>query len=131
LPCIVLYKIITMKKVLQAEELAMTAIAVYLLTRYNLGLSWWIWVLLFFSPDISMLGYLHNTKTGAFTYNLFHHKGIAVAIAAAGIYFSNDVLIASGIVLFAHASFDRIMGYGLKYTDSFAHTHLGYLKKNK
>jgi hypothetical protein len=107
----------------------MTAIAVYLLSRYNLGLSWWIWVLLFFSPDISILGYLHNSKTGAFTYNLFHHKGIAVTLAAAGMYFSNDILIAAGMVLFAHASFDRMVGYGLKYADSFAHTHLGYLKK--
>lgn len=119
-----------MKKVLQAEELAMTAIAVYFLTRCNLGFSWWVWVLLFFSPDISMLGYLHNTQTGAVAYNLFHHKGIAIIITAAGYCFSNEILIASGLVVFAHASFDRIMGYGLKYNDSFKHTHLGNLNPN-
>jgi hypothetical protein len=120
-----------MKTILKAEELAMTAIAVYLLIRYNLGLSWWAWALLFFSPDISMLGYLHNTKTGAVCYNLFHHKGIAIVIATAGFYLSNDVLTATGILLFAHASFDRIMGYGLKYSDSFKNTHLGSLEKSK
>jgi hypothetical protein len=120
-----------MKTILKAEELAMTAIAVYFLTRYNLGLSWWIWALLFFSPDISMLGYLHNTKTGAVCYNLFHHKGIAIVIAAAGFYLSSDVLTATGILLFAHASFDRIMGYGLKYSDSFKNTHWGSLEKSK
>ena len=109
----------------------MTAIAVYFLTRYHLGLSWWVWALLFFAPDISMLGYLYNTKTGAVCYNLFHHKGIAIAIAAAGFYFSNDVLTATGILLFAHASFDRIMGYRLKYPDSFKNTHLGSLEKAK
>lgn len=118
-----------MKIILKVEELAMAVVAVYFLSIYNLGLSWWVWVLLFFSPDISMLGYLHNTKTGAVCYNLFHHKGIAIAVTAAGFYFSNDVCIATGILLFAHASFDRVLGYGLKYADSFKHTHLGSLEK--
>ncbi len=118
-----------MKIILKAEELAMTAVAVYFLTRYNLGMSWWIWARLFFSPDISMLGYLHNTKTGAICYNLFHHKGIAIAVTAMGFYFSNHICIATGILLFAHASFDRIMGYGLKFSDSFKNTHLGSLEK--
>jgi ABC-type nitrate/sulfonate/bicarbonate transport system permease component len=120
-----------MKTILKTEEFAMTAIAVYFLTRYNLGLSWWVWALLFFSPDISMLGYLHNTKTGAVTYNLFHHKGIAICIAITGLLFGKDICVAIGILLFAHASFDRIMGYGLKYSDSFKNTHLGSLEKTK
>ena len=30
-----------------------------------------------------------------------------------------------GIVLFAHAAFDRIVGYGLKYERGFKFTHLG------
>lgn len=118
-----------MKSILKAEELAMTIVAVYFLTFHHLGLSWWVWALLFFSPDISMLGYLHNTKTGAFCYNLFHHKGIAIAVAAMGFYFNNEIVIATGILLFGHASFDRIMGYGLKYNDSFKNTHLGSLEK--
>lgn len=116
-----------MKTILKAEELAMTAVAVYFLNIYNLGISWWVWALLFFSPDISMLGYLHNTKTGAVCYNLFHHKGIAIAVVAIGFHFSNDICIAAGILLFAHACFDRILGYGLKHADSFKHTHLGSL----
>lgn len=109
----------------------MTAIAVYFLTKYNLGLSAWLWIVLFFTPDIGMLGYLINTGTGAICYNIFHHKGIALAIAFSGYYGSNDVLTAIGILLFAHASFDRVWGYGLKYTDGFKHTHLGNLGKNK
>ncbi|GAB2836734.1 DUF4260 domain-containing protein [Ferruginibacter profundus] len=118
-----------MKTILQLEEAAMTAVGIYLLTIYNLHLSFWIWAILFFSPDIGMLGYLVNTKVGAAVYNLFHHKGIAIAIAASGYYFHHDVLTAIGILLFAHASFDRIMGYGLKYEDSFKNTHLGSLEK--
>ena len=120
-----------MKTILKLEEAAMTAIAIYLLSIYNLTLSFWVWIILFFLPDIGMLGYLINTKIGASTYNLFHHKGIAVALAVTGYYFGNDVLTTVGILLFAHASFDRIMGYGLKYEDSFKNTHLGSLEKNK
>ena len=108
----------------------MTAIGIYLLTIYNLHLSFWIWAILFFTPDIGMLGYLVNTKLGALIYNLFHHKGLAITIAVAGYYLQNDVMIAIGILLFSHASFDRILGYGLKYNDSFKHTHLQSLEKN-
>ena len=109
----------------------MTAIAIYFLTIYNLGLPIWLWIILFFTPDIGMLGYLIDTKVGAFIYNLFHHKGLALAIAAAGYVFHNDVATSIGILLFAHASFDRIWGYGLKYEDSFKNTHLGSLEKIK
>lgn len=118
-----------MKTTLKSEEAVMTAAGIYLLTIYNLGLPVWLWVILFFTPDIGMLGYLINTKAGAATYNIFHHKGIALALAFTGYYFSNDILISIGILLFAHASFDRVFGYGLKYADSFKHTHLGSLEK--
>ena len=118
-----------MKTILKSEEAAMTAIAIYLLTIYNLHLSFWIWAILFFTPDIGMLGYLVNTKVGAVTYNFFHHKGIALALGASGYYFHNDVMVAIGILLFAHSSFDRMLGYGLKYQDSFKNTHLGSLEK--
>ena len=120
-----------MKTTLKLEEVAMTAIAIYFLTNFNLGLPLWLWIILFFAPDISMLGYLVDTKVGAFVYNLFHHKGLALAIAVAGYFFHTDVATSIGILLFAHASFDRIWGYGLKYEDSFKNTHLGSLEKIK
>jgi positive regulator of sigma E activity len=116
-----------MKITLKLEELAMTAIAIYFLSIHNLGISFWWWSLIFFSPDISMLGYLLNTRVGAISYNLFHHKGIALVTVALGYYFHNDIVIAIGILLFAHSSFDRTMGYGLKYPDSFKNAHLGTL----
>jgi Domain of unknown function (DUF4260) len=120
-----------MKTILKLEETAMTALGIYFLTYYNLGLSVWIWVVLFFAPDISMLGYLVNTKIGAVSYTFFHHKGVAVAAAMTGYYLQQDVLTATGILLFAHASFDRIWSYGLKYPDSFKNTHLGSLERKK
>jgi hypothetical protein len=116
-----------MKITLKLEELAMTAIAIYFLSIHNLGISFWWWSLIFFSPDISMLGYLLNTRVGAISYNLFHHKGVALVTMGIGYYLHVDLVTAIGILLFAHSSFDRTMGYGLKYPESFKNTHLGTL----
>jgi Domain of unknown function (DUF4260) len=116
-----------MKSSLKFEEAAMAIAAIYLLSKYNLNLPLWIWGILFFAPDIGMLGYLVNTKIGAVMYNLFHHKAIAMAVAGIGYYYDINAVTAIGILLFAHASFHRIWGYGLKYPDNFKHTHLSSL----
>ena len=118
-----------MKLSLKLEELGMLALGIYLFS--TLQLSWWWFIGLILVPDIGMLGYLVNSRTGAFVYNLFHHKGIAVLAYLFGIYFNNELSQLIGIILFSHASMDRIFGYGLKYSDSFNHTHLGIIGKNK
>ena len=115
-----------MKTILKLEELAMLVGCVILLASFHV--SWWMYLVLFLGPDISMLGYLINNKAGAWCYNLFHHKGIAVALIAAGYTMDNWLLIA-GIVLFGHASMDRVAGYGLKYENGFKFTHLGEIGK--
>ena len=120
-----------MKNILRAEDTAMAALGIYFLTIHNLHLSVWIWLLLFFSPDISMLGYLVNAKVGAITYNIFHHKAIAITLVGLGFFMKIEVVMVIGILLFAHSSFDRMMGYGLKYYSSFNDTHLGKIKKDK
>ena len=116
---------------IKIEEAALTAVAVYFLTRFSLGLPVWLWVLLFFSPDISMLGYVVNSRVGAFTYNLFHHRGIALALLATGLLMHLDLLLTVGLLLAAHSSFDRMLGYGLKFTDDFKHTSSGWMGKAK
>jgi hypothetical protein len=35
------------------------------------------------------------------------------------------------LIFLAHSTFDRVAGYGLKYFDSFDHTHLGWIGKSK
>jgi len=120
-----------MKNILRAEETAMAALGIYFLSIHNLHFSVWIWLIFFFSPDISMLGYLVNAKAGAISYNIFHHKGIAIAVVGIGFIMKIEVVMVIGILLFAHSSFDRMMGYGLKYFSSFNDTHLGNLKKDK
>lgn len=121
----------TMCFAIKVEEAAITAVSIYFLSKYNLGLPVWAWVLLFFSPDLSMLGYLVSTRVGAFTYNLFHHRGLALALLATGFLMHLDILITCGLLLVAHSSFDRMMGYGLKFSDDFRHTSSGWMGKDK
>lgn len=95
----------------------------------HLSFSWWWYPALILVPDISMIGYAFGTRIGAYTYNLAHHKGIAILVWCLGILLTSEGLILAGIVLFGHASMDRLFGYGLKYPDSFHHTHLGQIGK--
>lgn len=119
----------TMDIAIKIEEAAITAVSIYFLSQYNFGLPVWALALLFFSPDLSMLGYLLNTRIGAITYNLFHHRGLALALLAVGFFMHMDVLITGGLLLLAHSSFDRMLGYGLKFSDDFKHTSLGWMGK--
>ncbi|WP_242117044.1 DUF4260 domain-containing protein [Aestuariivivens sediminicola] len=114
-----------MKAALKIEELFMFLLGVILFGQ--LDFNWWWFLVLLLAPDIGMLGYLFNPKTGAITYNLLHHKGLAIGLYVIGIYLQNQGLQLAGIMLFAHASLDRIFGYGLKYFSDFKHTHLGNL----
>ena len=114
-----------MKSILKLEELLQFTLGIYLFS--TLSYAWWLFLVLILLPDIGMLGYLVNTKTGALTYNVFHHKGLAILILLIGIYFKIEVMQLIGIILFSHAALDRVFGYGLKYADNFKNTHLGHL----
>src|SRR5690606_30591260 len=127
-----------MKHLFKLEELAQCLACLALLAMN--AVPWWAYVLLVIGPDISMLGYLVGSRTGAFTYNLLHHKGIALLVAGIGLAseglslmwgwpaMGNPLLMAS-IILYGHSSMDRLFGYGLKFGDSFQHTHLGWIGK--
>ena len=112
-----------MIKLLKLEELAMFVLGIFMFGL--LGYNWWWFLVLILVPDIGMLGYLVNPKIGAWCYNFFHHKGIAIVVYFLGMYLSLPALQLAGVILFAHASMDRIFGYGLKYEKGFKFTHLG------
>lgn len=114
-----------MKTILKIEELAMLALSLYLYTY--LDMSWWWFAIFFLTPDVGLLGYLFGNRTGAYIYNIFHSKTIAIVLYLAGLIVGNHILQFTGLILFAHASFDRILGYGLKFADSPKHTHLDHL----
>lgn len=114
-----------MKNLLKLEELAMFLLSIYIFSF--LDYAWWVYLLLILTPDIGMLGYLANPNLGSEIYNLFHHKGIAIIIGFIGFWWGIAELQLAGVILFGHASMDRIFGYGLKFSDNFKHTHLGNL----
>lgn len=117
-----------MKNIIKSEELAMFGLGIYLFS--TLDFQWWWFVVLILLPDISMFGYAFGNKIGAYLYNFFHHKGVAIAVYLLGIYLNNSVVQLIGIILFSHSAMDRMFGYGLKYTTSFNDTHLGKIKKS-
>ena len=118
-----------MKNLLKLEELMMFVMSLIAYQTMNWAWYWyWIWFLM---PDAGMLGYVFNSKIGAITYNLTHHKGLAILIGLIGYWFANPYLLFLGVLLFGHAAFDRVAGYGLKYFESFHHTHLGWIGKEK
>lgn len=114
-----------MKNLLKVEELTMFLISIFLFSL--LDYPWWMFLALILAPDIGMLGYIINTQVGALTYNLCHHKGLAILIGFVGYWGSVPELQLAGVILFGHASMDRMLGYGLKFPDSFKSTHLGSL----
>ena len=116
-----------MKNIIKLEELGMLVISAYAL--YHFEVAWWWFLVLLIGPDISMLGYLGGNKTGAIIYNFFHHKALGIGLVLSGYIFRINDLLWLGIVIFGHSSFDRMFGYGLKYFESFHHTHLGKIGK--
>ncbi|MBC9934496.1 DUF4260 domain-containing protein [Chitinophaga qingshengii] len=118
-----------MKTILNLEEIGMFLAAVILFNA-KVPYSWWVFPACLLLPDLSMVGYAAGNKTGAWVYNFFHHKGVAILTCVAGIYLSLDWLTFTGIILFAHSCMDRVFGYGLKYLTGFKYTHLGEIGKN-
>lgn len=116
-----------MKKIIKLEELGMFLLSILMFSKT--GFVWWWFPALLLVPDISMLGYAVNSRWGAYSYNIFHHKGIAVLVYAGGFLAGQPYLELAGAILFGHSSMDRILDYGLKYTDSFKRTHLGRIGK--
>ncbi len=117
-----------MKTVVRFEEFGVFLFSLYLFSA--LTYQWWVFPLLLFTPDISMIGCIKDTKIGAFVYNLFHFRALSLILYVVGIYLSVPLVSLVGIILFAHTSLDRAFGYGLKFADSFGHTHLGMIGKD-
>jgi Domain of unknown function (DUF4260) len=118
-----------MKNMIKGEELAMFASSIFLFSK--LPYAWYWFILLIFMPDLSMIGYTAGNRTGAVVYNIFHHKGIALVIYFFGLKLQLPAVQLAGIILFGHASLDRIFGYGLKCFEGFRYTHLGVLGKQE
>lgn len=101
-----------MKALIRLEEIALVVLSLYLFLE--LDFAWWWFPLLFFVPDVSLIGYLFNPKAGAFTYNFIHHKALAVSLYLLGAVMQLHALELAGVVMFGHSSLDRVLGFGLQ-----------------
>ncbi len=90
--------------------------------------SWILFVVLILAPDIAILGYLRNTRIGAICYNAFHSYVGPLFLGAAAVF--SHPLLPFAVIWAAHIAMDRALGYGLKYDDSFEHTHLGMIGRS-
>jgi hypothetical protein len=108
---------------LRIEGLAVLAGAV--IAYHSVGASWWHFAVLFFVPDVTMLGYLRGRSLGAAVYNVGHTYATPAALLAFTVWSGHPLGQAIGLTWIAHIGFDRMAGYGLKYAASFSATHLG------
>lgn len=107
-------------------ESAAVAIAAILAYR-QLGQPWWLFAALILVPDLSMLGYLAGPKLGAHCYNAIHAYLGPLILVSFGIVTGSRFAEAIACIWIAHIGIDRGLGYGLKYPQGFAFTHLGML----
>ncbi|MGX4644575.1 DUF4260 family protein [Holzapfeliella sp. JNUCC 80] len=112
-----------MKILLKLEmfSLLITSLFTYF-SIYHFNL--WLFLLLILLPDLAMIGYLFNNKFGAYCYNITHNLILPSILLIIGLYIKNDTSVMVAIILYSHIFGDRTLGYGLKYTDRFKHTHL-------
>jgi hypothetical protein len=110
---------------LRAEGLIVLAASVAAYAQFGAGWGWF--AALFLLPDLSFLAYLAGPRWGALAYNAAHSYLGAVGLLAVGVLGASPLLLAAALVWCAHIGFDRLLGYGLKYSAGFGHTHLGRL----
>ncbi|MCP8615881.1 DUF4260 domain-containing protein [Salirhabdus salicampi] len=110
------------KALLHMEGLAVLLVSVYFYASLNF--SWLLFIVLFFIPDVSMVGYGISKKFGALTYNIFHTYTVPTIFILMGVFSTMETLVMIGLIWSAHIGMDRMIGYGLKYPTSFKETHL-------
>ncbi|HEY4379629.1 MAG TPA: DUF4260 domain-containing protein [Acidobacteriaceae bacterium] len=110
---------------LRIEEFALLSAAVALYAHMHF--SWWLFVVLFLAPDLSMLGYLANPRIGSAFYNLGHTLFVPLALFFVAHAGQMRVLLAIAVIWVSHIAFDRLLGYGLKYPAHFKDTHLQHI----
>jgi hypothetical protein len=88
---------------------------------------WWLIPVVLFLPDVFMAGYAGGSRFGATVYNLGHTYMLPVVLAGASLWRHWPLGVALGLLWLAHIGMDRVLGFGLKYPDSFRHTHLGII----
>ena len=110
------------RALLRLEGLAVLGLSVY--GYATIGAAWLWYIVLFLTPDISMVGYFANSQIGSVTYNVVHTYVSSVVLLGTGCALHLPLLTLAGLILAGHIGLDRFLGYGLKYPAAFKHTHM-------
>jgi hypothetical protein len=110
---------------LRAEGVALLLLAAAAYARF--GGEWSFFALTFLLPDVALAAYLVGSRAGAVAYNAAHSLVVPAVLLALGLSTEWSVAFDLGLVWAAHIGLDRALGFGLKYSRGFSHTHLGQL----
>jgi len=106
---------------LEGAAAALAALGLFAVT----GEDWRLVVVWFLVPDLSMLGYVFGSRTGAASYNAAHTYLGPAALGLIGLAASSSLTVAMAAIWTMHIGVDRMLGYGLKSRAGFRSTHLG------
>jgi len=112
--------------VLRVECFLVLIITIY--AFHQLNGNWLLFVVVFASIDLFMVGYLVNNHLGGLLYNVGHSYIIPRILLIFGLVTNMPLLTLAMLAWNAHISMDRALGYGLKH-ESFHLTHLGPIGK--
>jgi hypothetical protein len=86
---------------------------------------WGLFALLFLVPDFSLLGYAWSAGKGSATvYNFVHCYVLPLALGLLGWHQGSLRTGQLALIWLAHISFDRCLGFGLKFPGNFRYTHI-------
>lgn len=119
----------TVRYILRMEGLAVAAVSAVLYART--GASWWLFAVLWLAPDLSMLGYLISPCRGARFYNAFHTYTLPIVLGLSGWLLHAHGLVPFALIWTNHIGVDRLLGYGLKYSNGFGWTHLSIKRQRQ
>ena len=88
---------------------------------------WGLFALLFLAPDVALIvyltGYLGGKASAAF-YNLLHCYVLPLGLGLLAWKSGSALAGELALIWMAHISFDRCLGYGLKFPGVFRYTHI-------
>lgn len=110
---------------LHAEGAAIFAATLYFYAQGHW--HWWLFAILFLWPDLFMLGFLVNVKTGTALYNLVHTEVGPIVLLLLAWILPGSGLVPYALIWLSHQGFDRMLGFGLKYPTRFNDSHLQHV----
>jgi hypothetical protein len=117
------------KQILNVEHLFATIVIVLFFVQVTKYEWWWLGVL-FPIVDVSMVGYLISKSFGAFLYNIGHSVIGPTMLVGMFVLTGSDWALFVSLIWLFHIFADRTLGYGLKHSTGFEHTHLGHIGKS-